>query len=46
MHTSLARSLEALAALKVSVSTPMSHALDLLFSQSSLYLIYDQEECK
>ena len=39
--TSLARSREALAALTFRVSRPMSHAMDLVFSQSSLYLIWN-----
>lgn len=38
--TSLARSREALAALTLRSSTPMSHAFDLVFSHSSLYLIW------
>lgn len=38
--TSLARSREALAALTLRSSTPMSQALDLVFSHSSLYLIW------
>lgn len=42
--TSLARSREALAALSVSVSRPISHALDLFFSQFSLYLICERAE--
>ena len=38
--TLLARSREALAALTLRSSTPMSQALDLLFSHASLYLIW------
>lgn len=38
--TSLARSRDALAALTLRSSTLISQALDLVFSHSSLYLIY------